>query len=102
VQKVIREGAKDRLDLVTDDDLPSWSLRRDRHAIEAAKDRIRALIRDAPDDFPGAPLSWVELVEQPALDELIEAGEVQAVDAPRVTRPDLAATYLRFRPSSST
>lgn len=61
------------------------------------KDRIRALIRAAPDSWPGAPIRWLRLAEQPALNDLIESGEVQCVDGANPYEPWKSATFIRFR-----
>lgn len=76
------------------------SISRWRHTpgeMEAAKARIRMLIATSPDDWPGAPMSWVPFADTVPMDEMTDAGEIESVEGSSFTKPGAWRTYLRFR-----
>lgn len=63
----------------------------------SAEQRILDLIDAAPKTWPGAPLRWIRLAEQPALSRLIERGVVEVVEGDHPHDPTKHANYLRRR-----
>lgn len=79
--------------------LPNWQLSPEE--MEAAQRRIRLGIATSPDDWPGLPLTWIPLADEPALEAMTAAGEIESVEGVSYTRPGWR-TYVKFRVPGST
>jgi len=63
----------------------------------SAEQRILDLIDAAPKTWPGAPLRWIRLAEQPALSRLVERGVVEVVEGGHPYDPTKHGNYVKRR-----